>query len=248
MFQEHWVIVRSALLRTLLFWKMVINFWLYVVVLLWSEVRRALTFWFQPTWTLVGMILCVPSCTFRVCSIWFLCHILNIFWTLLVKEQLDINFLMFRSLGRRTSETSFGFLFDVSYVVLLNLLMDWFSDHWVFEKSIKHSKTWLIFSHCSVQMCWFWLRSWTSNRVSSRLTSLSFIEFFWLDWRLETSLNLLFFLPFLFITQMFKFPFSILNVFVHSVNEFLFLRSCHLFTKFSSFSLNFHCFEFLLKL
>lgn len=97
-------------------------------------------------------------------------------------------------------------------------------------------------------MCWFWLRSWTSNWVSSRLTSLSFIEFFWLDWRLETPLNFFFFLPFLFITKMLNFSFSILNVFVHSVDEFLFLRSSHLFTKLSSFSLNFHRFKFLLKL
>ena len=155
---------------------------------------------------------------------------------------------MFRLLGRRTSETSFGFLFYVTNVVFLNFLMNWFSNHRVFEQSIKDSQTRLVFSHCSIQMCWLWFRSWTCYRISSRFTSLTFIKLFGLNLRLKTSLNFFFLLLFLFIAQMLDLSFSILNVIVHSVDELLFLRRCHLFTEFSPCSFDLHCFEFLLKL
>ena len=155
---------------------------------------------------------------------------------------------MFRFLRWRASETSFGFLFDVSNVVFLNFLMDWFSNHWIFKESIEHSQTWLVLSHGSIQMRRFRFWSWTRDWVSSWFTSLSLIKLFRLNRRLKTSLNFFFFLSLLLIAQMLNFSFSILNVFVHSVDEFLFLGSCHLFTKLSSCSFNFHCFKFLLEL
>ena len=199
---------------------MIIDFWFNILILLILKIRRTLAFGLESARAFVCMILNISSSTLRACSVWLLR--LVIFRTFLFKKQLDVNFLMI-FIWRRFSKWCFCLLLNVSYMFLLSLYFDWFSDHWVLEKSIKDSQTCLILYHGPIKLWAFLLWSCGANWVSSRFWLWTFVKIFWVNLGLKTSLNLFFFNFLLFIAKMLLLLLSIIYVFIHSVDEFLFL-------------------------
>jgi len=220
---------------------MVINLWFDVLILLILEIWRALSLGLKTTWTLVCMILYISSRTFRVSAVWLKRLILDVFRTFIFKKKFNINLLML-FVRRWSSKRGFCLLLYVFDVFFFHFDFHWFSNHRIFKKPVKNAKIWLCLSHCSIQCRTFLFWSRWANRVSSGLWLWSLIILFGMNLWLETSLDFFFFQFLLFIAKMLYFSLSILNVFIHSVNEFLFLLQWDFLPKFSSLPFNFHNF------
>lgn len=184
---------------------MVIHFWLHLFI----SIFRG-RFWLETAGGFVCMILVVPSSWFRVVSV----------DCLFFKKQFDVNFLSF--VRRRLSECFLSLAFDVFDFSFFNFSLNWLSNHWIFEQSIKHCKTWLSLGHCSVQLGGLMLRA--VHRISTIWSWFrSFVEWFWYYLRLEGILRKLVFLLFLLFRHFLDGDFAIFNVIIHSINKFILL-------------------------